>query len=265
MISAKSNEKVKALRALAQKKCRRERGEYLVEGVKMVREAILSGQTISLIAGLPETLAMLPETAAERIAVTRAVYDSITDERTPQGVAAAVKMPVRPLAAPRGNALFLDGISDPGNLGTMIRTAVAAGFCEIYLADCADPYNPKAVRASMSGIYFAVLYEGSAEALLKTVDIPLIAADMRGEDLFSFSPPARYAVAVGNRRQGAVGRGARTRRLYRGHSHAKGSGKPERGGFRGNHDVRIIQQEVRKCPATANGQISRIKRRRRMR
>ena len=49
MISAKSNEKVKALRALAQKKCRRERGEYLVEGVKMVREAILSGQTISLI------------------------------------------------------------------------------------------------------------------------------------------------------------------------------------------------------------------------
>ena len=196
MISAKSNEKVKALRALAQKKCRRERGEYLVEGVKMVREAILSGQTISL------TLALLPETAAERIAVTRAVYDSITDERNPQGVAAAVKMPVRPLAAPRGNALFLDGISDPGNLGTMIRTAVAAGFCEIYLADCADPYNPKAVRASMSGIYFAALYEGSAEALLKTVDIPLIAADMRGEDLFSFSPPARYAVAVGNEGRG---------------------------------------------------------------
>ena len=111
-------------------------------------------------------------------------------------------MPVRPLAAPRGNALFLDGISDPGNLGTMIRTAVAAGFCEIYLADCADPYNPKAVRASMSGIYFAALYEGSAEALLKTVDIPLIAADMRGEDLFSFSPPARYAVAVGNEGRG---------------------------------------------------------------
>lgn len=202
MISAKSNEKVKALRALAQKKCRRERGEYLVEGVKMVREAILSGQTISLIAGLPETLALLPETAAQRIAVTRAVYDSITDERNPQGVAAAVKMPVCPLAAPRGNALFLDGISDPGNLGTMIRTAVAAGFCEIYLADCADPYNPKAVRASMSGIYFAALYEGSAEALLKTVDIPLIAADMRGEDLFSFSPPARYAVAVGNEGRG---------------------------------------------------------------
>ena len=66
MISAKSNEKVKALRALAQKKCRRERGEYLVEGVKMVREAILSGQTISLIAGLPETLALLPETAGRK-------------------------------------------------------------------------------------------------------------------------------------------------------------------------------------------------------
>ena len=264
MISAKSNEKVKALRALAQKKCRRERGEYLVEGVKMVREAILSGQTISLIAGLPETLAMLPETAAERIAVTRAVYDSITDERTPQGVAAAVKMPVRPLAAPRGNALFLDGISDPGNLGTMIRTAVAAGFCEIYLADCADPYNPKAVRASMSGIYFAVLYEGRGS----TDENRRYPADRRrherGRSLFLF--PARPLCGRGGkRRQGAVGRGARTRRLYRGHSHAKGSGKPERGGFRGNHDVRIIQQEVRKCPATANGQISRIKRRRRMR
>ena len=202
MISAKSNEKIKALRSLAQKKYRRERGEYLVEGVKMVREAILSGQDVRLIAGIPEVLSLLPPTTAERVAVTREVYESFSAEVSPQGVAAAVRLPSRFMASPQGNALFLDGISDPGNLGTMIRTAVAANFRDIYLADCADPFSPKAVRSSMSGIYFARLYEGGANELLQYLDLPLIAADMKGEDLFSFRPPKRFAVAVGSEANG---------------------------------------------------------------
>lgn len=202
MISAKSNEKIKALRSLAHKKYRRERGEYLVEGVKMVREAILSGQGVRMIAGVPEALSLLPPTAAETIAVTREVYESFSDEVSPQGVAAAVRLPAFSPAAPQGNALFLDGISDPGNLGTMIRTAVAADFRDIYLAGCADPFSPKAVRASMSGIYFARLYEGCAEDLLGALDLPLIAADMKGENLFTFCPPARFAVAVGSEAKG---------------------------------------------------------------
>lgn len=100
-----------------------------------------------------------------------------------------MRLPAFSPAAPQGNALFLDGISDPGNLGTMIRTAVAADFRDIYLAGCADPFSPKAVRASMSGIYFARLYEGRAEDLLGALDLPLIAADMKGKNLFSFRRP----------------------------------------------------------------------------
>jgi TrmH family RNA methyltransferase len=93
----------------------------------------------------------------------------------------------------------LDNLQDPGNLGTIIRTANAAGIEDIYLINCVDPYSPKCVRASMSGIFFVNIYEGEKKEVLNAVSsVPLICADMNGENIFSFTPPEKFCLCIGN-------------------------------------------------------------------
>ncbi len=137
------------------------------------------------------------------IRVSDEVFARLSDEKTPQGILCVVKIPEKPLCPPRESCLFLDGISDPGNMGAIIRTANAAGYRELYLAECTDPYSPKSVRASMSGIFFVNLYTGMRKEILSALSgVPILAADMDGENIFSFSPPAKYVLAIGNEANG---------------------------------------------------------------
>lgn len=76
-------------------------------------------------------------------------------KRRRQGILCSVRIPKPSLCPPKESCLLLDGVSDPGNMGAIIRTANAAGYGEIYLVGCTDPYSPKSVRASMSGAYFS--------------------------------------------------------------------------------------------------------------
>ena len=137
------------------------------------------------------------------IRVSDEVFARLSDEKTPQGILCVVKIPEKPLCPPRESCLFLDGISDPGNMSAIIRTANAAGYRELYLAECTDPYSPKSVRASMSGIFFVNLYTGERKEILSALaGVPILAADMDGENIFSFSPPAKYVLAIGNEANG---------------------------------------------------------------
>ena len=137
------------------------------------------------------------------IRVSDEVFARLSDEKTPQGILCVVKIPEKPLCPPRESCLFLDGISDPGNMGAIIRTANAAGYRELYLAECTDPYSPKSVRASMSGVFFVNLYTGTRKEILSALTgVPIFAADMDGENIFSFSPPEKYVLAIGNEANG---------------------------------------------------------------
>ena len=114
---------------------------------------------------------------------------------------ALVSIPDCTPVQPQGSCLLLDGVSDPGNLGTIIRTANAAGYCDIYLRNCADPFAPKCVRATMSGIFFVRLHIG--EGVLQALgDTPLVCADMGGENVFSFSPPQKFCIVIGSEANG---------------------------------------------------------------
>ncbi len=212
VITSKQNPIVKELSSLKEKKGRRERGTFLVEGGKMLSECMESGMEIVRIAllateehlALAETSLFQGRTAFGGAVLLGAdAFRAVSDEKTPQGVLAEVKIPPANVERPSGRCLFLDGLADPANVGAVIRTAAAAGYREIYLADCADPYSPKSVRASMSGVFYTKLMRGAREELLEALEgVPMIAADMDGEDVFTFVPPEKHCICIGNEGNG---------------------------------------------------------------
>ena len=204
ILTSKNNPLVKETAALKEKKARKEQGMFLVEGRKMCAECQASDFEIDrvFISESYENSACFDEEKIVR--VSDDVFRFLSDEKTPQGILCRVKIPVRALEIPKKPCLLLDGVSDPGNVGTIIRTANAAGYEEIYLTeDCADPYAPKSVRASMSGVFFTKIYRAPRQEILSILkDIPIVVADMGGENVFSFCSPKRFALVIGNEANG---------------------------------------------------------------
>ena len=201
IILSRQNPLVKELASLKEKKGRRRTGTFLVEGHKMVREAVASGMDVVRLI-LREDYAGgtygLPAVRLGRVA-----FAAVCDEKTPQGIAAEVAIPLRSVQPPQGRCLLLDGLQDPANVGAIIRTAVAAGYEDVYLAGCADPFSPKSVRASMSGVFFARIMQGTQEEILSAIaGMSVIAADMGGEDVFSYVAPEMFCLAVGSEGSG---------------------------------------------------------------
>ncbi len=202
VITSRSNPFIKYILSLREKKYRREYGEYIAEGIKQVREAHACGCAIEHIV-CAESYAGDRFCPDKAVVVSDSVFAKLSEDVAPQGILAVLRIPDEPLAPPRGRCLLLDGVSDPGNLGTIIRTANAAGYEDIYLLGCTDPYSSKCVRASMSGIYFVRLYAGEREELLSAIgDVPLLCADMDGENVFEFQAPDRFCLVIGNEANG---------------------------------------------------------------
>lgn len=199
VIVSKNNPLVKELSALKEKKFRKESGSFLVEGEKMVRECFKSGLTVLRVVAREDYGGELVPDAV----LGQDAFRAVCDEKTPQGVAAEVRIPQFALEAPLNSCILLDGVSDPSNVGAIVRTAVAAGYTEIYCVSCADAYSPKSVRASMSGVFFAKIMQGSREEVLSALKgVPLIAADMEGENAFLFRAPEKFALCIGNEGNG---------------------------------------------------------------
>ena len=199
LITSKSNQLIKTVSSLSDKKFRKQTGLYVVEGIKPVQECLSSGCQIEKIICTEEN-AQFFEGA---ICVNDTVFKYLSSEVTPQGVLAVVKIPQNSLSAPVKPCLLLDCLQDPGNLGTVIRTANAAGYKDVYLINCTDPYSPKAVRASMSGIFFVNIHQGSRTEILNALNgVPLICADMGGKDIFTFNPPEMFCLCIGNEGSG---------------------------------------------------------------
>ena len=204
ILTSKNNPLVKETAALKEKKGRRELGLFLVEGFKMALECQKSQLEIERIFVAESYRGELPICKAEPVYVSDDVFRFLADEKTPQGILCRVRIPDTTLRAPQGKCLLLDGVADPGNVGTILRTANAAGYNEVYLTqECADPFSPKCVRASMSGVLFTQIYRGNREEILSILgDIPVLVADMGGANVFQFTPPTRFALVIGNEANG---------------------------------------------------------------
>ena len=152
-LSSLKNPKVLSWRSLRDKKGRLEQNAFLVEGVRMVREALSSSFTVNAVLlregfvpdfDIPDSIRtyLLPEH----------VFQSVCDTKTPQGIAAVLNLQAKEAAGSR--LLALDGVQDPGNVGTIIRTADAAGFDGVLFSpECADLFSPKVLRSTMGSIF----------------------------------------------------------------------------------------------------------------
>jgi len=200
IISSKDNQYVKLARSLAEKKQRRASGLFLAEGVVNIREALdsdLQAEMLLYAAGCeqrPAVSGLLRQAqakGAKLLAVRPEVLRTCAQTEASQGLLLALHMP-RLVAADflrqvQGqNLAVLDGLQDPGNVGTILRTAWAAGIGGVLLVnDCADVYSPKVVRAAMGALYHLpvlALPNLEAEQLLRRLDCELVCADAAGSD-----------------------------------------------------------------------------------
>lgn len=152
-ITSTKSETIKRLKRLMTKKGRQETGQFLVEGEHLVDEAIRAGRLVQLIIGesyAPKDTWRMDEMPV--LELSDHVADLLSETEKTQGVFAVVKM--APVERKMAKVLVLDRIQDPGNLGTMIRTADAAGFDTVLLGKgTVDPYNAKVVRATQGSLF----------------------------------------------------------------------------------------------------------------
>ena len=163
VITSKENETVKIIKKLKDKKYRDETGLYIIEGIKMLEEAIEEKARIRKIIICEECLKagdleqkVLYEIAKYNcIYVNSKVFNSLTDVVAPQGIMAVIEKPNKDIKIKYDQdiILALDGIQDPGNLGTILRTADSVNLKQIIVTkNTADSYNPKVVRSTMGAI-----------------------------------------------------------------------------------------------------------------
>jgi TrmH family RNA methyltransferase len=168
-INSLQNETIKKARSLKSKKGRAQWDEFLAEGEKCVEEALVSGMEVKKLFMHGEHHAIMALAKSKGVEITqvpRPVIEALTSVQSPQNVAASVAIPGQ--IKPDGDLVVaLDGVSDPQNVGSIIRSADAAGAAGVVLgAGCADYLNPKAVRASMGSLFHLHVFESDLESYL---------------------------------------------------------------------------------------------------
>ncbi len=206
MITSRANARVRAARALGEAKERKRTGLFLDEGEDALRSALAAGIA-------PVEAFVDDDLGSDRIAdelggmgakvqrCSREVMEALSSlSHASRAVCVFRANDLPPLAAAASQVgLQLHGVSDPGNLGTLLRSAQGFGPAHVALAEgCADPLSPRAVRASMGALYSVPVI-----TLREAPALPLIALDARGETtLAELAPSAPVAFALGGERSG---------------------------------------------------------------
>jgi TrmH family RNA methyltransferase len=179
LITSFRNPRVKYLRSLRVRKYREQEGRYLIEGIRIVEEALSLGAPIETLIYAPDLLVSERARAlvdavdpADRLALSGEVMATLSDRDQPQGIAAVVRIQNPPLAAISGREDLLVVVAyqlrDPGNLGAIVRTADAAGASGVVVVEpSADLYDPQAVRATMGSLFALPIVRLEDEAALE--------------------------------------------------------------------------------------------------
>jgi TrmH family RNA methyltransferase len=217
LIASVSNDKVKHARSLSLRRNRAAFRQFAVEGTRLIEEAERAGMIPALVFFEPEAVFANPRAASllkglqaqsrEIYAVTPKILGALAQTETPQGIVAIYPFPDLSFSTQPKFAVILDALRDPGNLGTVLRTAWAAGVDAVLLAPgTADPFNPKVLRAAMGAHFFLPLASAAwVEIASFLKPIPRVyLGDVHGAQVYTradWTPP--LAIIIGGEAEGA--------------------------------------------------------------
>jgi TrmH family RNA methyltransferase len=189
-ITSLQNERIADLLALSRKRYRDETGLFVVEGPHLVGEAVAAGLCRTVFATVDPGYSEV-----DTVLVTDQVMSRIAATFTPQGIVAVVERPDRKSVGTR--VLLLDRIQDPGNVGTLLRSALAFGFHDVVADGCADFYNQKTLRATQGAVFRLNLLETSLPSFLKEhPEFSVYGTDPRGDRLLESFVPDEGPIAL---------------------------------------------------------------------
>ena len=206
-----SRERGRLIERLRRRRTREREGLFLVEGIRSVGDALAAGvparfavvsPRLRELAGGDSLWERLARSGVETAEVTDAAFAVLPATEAPQGVLIVCPEPRNdPANLPAGALLVLDGVQDPGNVGTLIRAAAAFGVAGVIALDgTVDPYSTKAVRASAGAVFRTRVLMASWDEIEGNLRArgPLLIADMDGSDVASLAPRGEWALVVGS-------------------------------------------------------------------
>ncbi|MCM1042978.1 MAG: RNA methyltransferase [Corallococcus sp.] len=206
LITSTSNAQIVLLKKLLSDNKYRDREHlYCIEGERLVCEAIKFGKQIKDV--------YVKESVRDKFElphnidvtyISDRVFDFISQTVNGQGIIATIVKEDAEICAPKGNCLILDGVRDPGNLGTLLRTAAATGFDDVYLCNCVDVYSPKVIRSAMSAHFAIRVFSDSIERVFNFVQkrCRILCCDMGGNDPVEYKSQDNIALVLGNEANG---------------------------------------------------------------
>ena len=207
IITSKDNEIIKNIKKLKEKKYRLD--SYIVEGIKMVKEAISENQEIALIAIREDFKIDFDTKNIKTVTISNKIFNDISDVKTPQGILAVIKKNQNNQIETNSNyILALDSLQDPGNMGTIIRTADSANINQIIInKTTVDPYSPKVIRSTMGAIYRTNIIEvEDLKATLKEMKLKgfqIITTDLKAtQSIYDINYNNKTVVVIGNEANG---------------------------------------------------------------
>ena len=207
IITSKDNEIIKNIKKLKEKKYRLD--SYIVEGIKMVKEAISENQEIALIAIREDFKIDFDTKNIKTVIISNKVFNDISDVKTPQGILAVIKKNQNNQIETNSDyILALDSLQDPGNMGTIIRTADSANINQIIInKTTVDPYSPKVIRSTMGAIYRTNIIEvEDLKATLKEMKLKgfqIITTDLKAtQSIYDINYNNKTVVVIGNEANG---------------------------------------------------------------
>jgi tRNA/rRNA methyltransferase len=207
IITSKDNEIIKNIKKLKEKKYRLD--SYIVEGIKMVKEAISENQEIALIAIREDFKIDFDTKNIKTVTISNKIFNDISDVKTPQGILAVIKKNQNNQIETNSNyILALDSLQDPGNMGTIIRTADSANINQIIInKTTVDPYSPKVIRSTMGAIYRTNIIEvEDLKTTLKEIQskgFQIITTDLKAtQSIYDINYNNKTVVVIGNEANG---------------------------------------------------------------
>lgn len=196
VIKSSKNNLIKMINKLKKKKFRNEKNLFLIETRKMIDEAIKSNRNIEYIIQ-KESNELIYDNS---ILIEDDLFNEISNLVTPDGYMAIVSKYNEDKLSE--NILILDNIQDPGNMGTLIRSAEAFGYNTIISINSVDYYNEKVLRSTMGSIFRLNLIETNYEFINTLNDYKIYIADMNGEDFREIESSQKKAIVIGNEGNG---------------------------------------------------------------